>query len=295
MTETSVNSRIGSQIRPGSATLYVVATPIGNLSDVTLRALDVLRASDIIAAEDTRVTARLLDRHGITGKLLAVHEHNERALAGRITGMLAEGRTVALVSDAGTPGIADPGAHVVAAVRAAGYPVVPVPGPCAAVAALSASGFESGRFLFCGFLPARAGERRRVIGGLAAQTATLVFYEAPHRVAESAADLCAILGGGREVVIARELTKIHETLHCCLLKDAVPWLLADDNNRRGEFVLVVSGAAEKAGVEAADVDRTLQILLGELPLKQAVALAAKLTGGSRNALYERALAIRDGA
>jgi 16S rRNA (cytidine1402-2'-O)-methyltransferase len=153
------NGAADSPIRAGSATLYVVATPIGNLSDVTLRALEVLRKADVIAAEDTRVTARLLDRHGITGKLVAVHEHNERTLAERIAGMLADGRTVALVSDAGTPGIADPGAHVVAAVRAAGYPVVPVPGPCAAVAALSASGFEPGRFLFCGFLPARGGGR----------------------------------------------------------------------------------------------------------------------------------------
>lgn len=288
---------MGTEMRPATATLYVVATPIGNLSDVTLRALEVLRAADIIAAEDTRVTVRLLDRHGIAGKLVAVHEHNERALAERITGMLADGKTVALVSDAGTPGIADPGAHVVAAVRAAGHPVVPVPGPCAAVAALSVSGFEGGRFLFCGFLPARTGERRRLLEELAAQTATLVFYEAPHRVAECVADLCAVLGDGRDIVIARELTKIHETVHCCRLADAGDWLQADDNNRRGEFVLLVSGAAGESGDEAVDIEteRTLKILLDELPLKQAVALAVKLTGGSRNTLYGRALAIKGGA
>lgn len=285
---------MGTEMRAGTATLYVVATPIGNLSDVTLRALEVLRAVDVIAAEDTRMTARLLDRHGIAGKMVAVHEHNERASAERITGMLAEGKSVALVSDAGTPAISDPGACVVAAVRAAGYPVVPVPGPSAVVAALSASGFENSRFLFCGFLPARAAERRGVLADLAAQTATLVFYEAPHRVVECVADLCAILGAERDIVFARELTKIHETIHRCRLAEAVAWLEADDNHRRGEFVLVVAGAPQVRGSDEVDYDVMLKILLGELPLKQAVALAVKLTGGSRNVLYERALALKDG-
>jgi len=281
-------------MKAGTATLYVVATPIGNLSDVTLRALEVLRSVDAIAAEDTRVTVRLLDRHGIAGKLLAVHEHNERAAAERICGMLAEGRSVALVSDAGTPGIADPGARVVAAVRGAGYQVVPVPGPSAVVTALSASGFENDRFLFCGFLPARGAERRGVLAELVAQTAILVFYEAPHRVTECVADLCAILGGGRDIVIARELTKIHETIHRCRLAEAVAWLEADDNHRRGEFVLLVAGAPEIRNRDEADHDDTLKILLEELPLKQAVALAVKLTGGGRNALYQRALALKGG-
>jgi len=283
---------VGTENKAGKATLYVVATPIGNLADVTLRALEVLRSVDIIAAEDTRVTVRLLDRHGIAGKLLAVHEHNERASAERIAGLLAEGKSVALVSDAGTPGIADPGARVVAAVRTAGYPVVPIPGPSAAVTALSASGFETGRFLFCGFLPARAAERRSVLAGLASQTAVLVFYEAPHRVVDCAADLCAAFGGAREIVFARELTKIHETFHRCRLDESVAWLEADDNNRRGEFVLLVDGAPEAQPGADADVDGMLKILLGELPLKQAVAIAVKLTGGSRNALYERALALK---
>lgn len=282
-------------MKAGTATLYVVATPIGNLSDVTLRALEVLRSVDAIAAEDTRVTVRLLDRHGIAGKLVAVHEHNERAAAERICGMLAEGRSVALVSDAGTPGIADPGARVVAAVRGAGYRVVPVPGPSAVVTALSASGFESGRFLFCGFLPARGAERRGVLAELAAQTATLVFYEAPHRVTECVADLCATLGGERDIVIARELTKIHETMHRCRLAEAAAWLEADDNHRRGEFVLVVAGAPEVRNHGGADYDGTLKVLLEELPLKQAVALAVKLTGGSRNVLYQRALELKGGA
>lgn len=286
---------MGISSKPGTATLYVVATPIGNLSDVTLRALEVLRSVDVIAAEDTRVTVRLLDRHGIAGRMVAVHEHNERASAERIAGMLGEGKSVALVTDAGTPGIADPGTHVVAAVRAAGYPVVPVPGPNAAITALSACGLDASRFLFCGFLPARASERRRVLADLAAEIAVLVFYEAPHRVVDCVADLCAAFGGGRDIVLARELTKIHEDFHRCRLADAVNWLEADENRRRGEFVLVVAGAPEARDGAETDIDGTLKILLEELPLKQAVALAVKLTGSSRNVLYERALALKGDA
>lgn len=274
------------------ATLYVVATPIGNLGDITLRALDVLKAVDVIAAEDTRVTVRLLNRHGIAARLVAVHEHNERRAAERVIGLLAGGSAVALVSDAGTPGIADPGAQVVAAVRAAGYPVVPLPGPNAAAAVLSASGFDASRFLFCGFLPSRAAERRRVLAELAAQTAILVFYEAPHRVLDSVTDLCAVLGGERSIVIARELTKIHETLHQCRLDEAVIWLQADDYRQRGEFVLVVQGAVEASAKGEVDAEGVLKILLEELPLKQAVALGVKLTGGNRNALYKLALGIK---
>jgi 16S rRNA (cytidine1402-2'-O)-methyltransferase len=285
---------MAGEAKVDKATLYVVATPIGNLGDITLRALEVLKAADVIAAEDTRVTMRLLNRHGIAGKLMAVHEHNERRAAERVIGLLAEGKTVALVSDAGTPGIADPGAQVVAAVRAVGYPVVPIPGPNAAAAAVSASGFETSRFLFCGFLPARAAERRRDLATLVTQTSLLVFYEAPHRVAESVADLCAAFGGARRIVIGRELTKIHETLHYCRLDEAVAWLEADDNNRRGEFVLVVEGAAEaEAPSSALDAESVLKTMLAELPVKQAVALTVKLTGGNRNTLYKLALALKD--
>lgn len=277
-----------------TAALYVVATPIGNLSDVTLRALEVLRSVGIIAAEDTRVTRRLLERHGISAKLIAVHEHNERTAAQRIVGLLTEGNSVALVSDAGTPGIADPGATVVAAVRDAGFRVVPLPGPSAVVTALSGSGLEQPRFLFCGFLPVRSAERRGLLADLAQQTATLVFYEAPHRVLECVADLCEVFGGERSLCIARELTKVHENLHRCRLDEAVAWLEGDDNHRRGEFVLVVEGAAEGASSDAADSERVLAVLLDELPLKQAVSLAARLTGAPRNALYRRALALKGG-
>lgn len=283
----------GAAALPG--TLYVVATPIGNLGDVTLRALEVLRSADVIAAEDTRVTSKLLNRHGIAGRLIAVHEHNERRAAETVAGLLAGGKSVALVSDAGTPGIADPGARVVAAARGAGHAVVPVPGANAAAAALSASGFEASRFLFCGFLPSRAAERRRVLGGLAGERALLVFYEAPHRIEDCIADLCAVFGGAREVLIARELTKLHETLHRCRLEEAGEWLQGDDHRRRGEFVLVVEGAAEAVQQASAGAEDVLKTLLGELPLKQAVALAVKLTGGNRNELYGIALKLKGGS
>ncbi len=290
VTEEVSNARGTAAACPG--TLYVVATPIGNLGDITLRALDVLRSADVIAAEDTRVTSRLLNRHGISGRLIAVHEHNERRAAETVTGLLAGGKSVALVSDAGTPGISDPGTLVVAAARAAGHSVVPLPGANAAVAALSASGFDTARFLFCGFLPARAAERRRMLAELATERVLLVFYEAPHRIVDCVADLCAAFGGTREILIARELTKLHETLHRCRLDVAGEWLQGDDHRRRGEFVLVVEGAPEAPREASVDVEGVLNILLGELPLKQAVALAVRLTGGNRNDIYALALKLK---
>jgi 16S rRNA (cytidine1402-2'-O)-methyltransferase len=292
VTEDEAAQRGTAQSRGLAPALYVVATPIGNLGDIGARALDVLRGVAVIAAEDTRVTRRLLDRYGIATPLIAAHEHNERGAARRIVERLDAGAAVALVSDAGTPGIADPGAQVVAAARAAGHAVLPLPGPCAAAAAMSVSGLADGRFLFCGFLPARGGERRAALAALAAETAALVFYEAPHRIAECVDDLRAAFGDDRGVLIARELTKRHETTHRCRLGEAGPWLAADDNRRRGEFVLVVDGAPAASGADADSAERTLRVLLGELPLKQAVTIAAKLTGAARNALYERALAIR---
>ena len=273
------------------ATLYVVATPIGNLADISARALDVLRAAGTIAAEDTRVTRRLLDHYGITGRLIAVHEHNEQRAAGDVVDILASGAAVALVSDAGTPGISDPGARLVAMVREAGYPVCPVPGANAAAAAVSASGFLSPQFLVYGFLPARSAARREALGPLAALPYSLVFYEAPHRVAACMDDLLLTLGPQRRVLIARELTKLFEETHVCALGEAAGWLAADVHRSKGEFVLVVEGAVASAA-SGADVDKTLIPLLEELPLKQAVALAVKITGGARNDLYERALALK---
>lgn len=273
-------------------TLYVVATPIGNLSDIGLRALEILKSVDVVAAEDTRVTGRLLSHHGIRTRMMPVHEHNEQRAIADVLKRLAAGQSLALVSDAGTPAVSDPGALLVAAVRAAGYPVTPVPGPNAAIAALSASGFSAPHFLFYGFLPERAAARRKALAPLAKLPYTLVFYEAPHRIEESVADLRAALGGDRRIVLAREVTKLFETLHACTLAEAETWLAADANRRKGEFVLLVEGAETEAAPDGASAQRALQVLLAELPLKQAVDLAVKITGGKRNELYKLALALK---
>ena len=270
--------------------LYVVATPIGNLSDITLRALEVLDAADTIAAEDTRNTRHLLQHHGISdARLLVLHQHNERGAAEKVITLLQQGQNVALVTDAGTPAVSDPGAVLVEAVREAGFRVVPVPGASAAVAALSASGLSSPHFLFYGFLPNKSAARRSVLQALAGHPYTLVFYEAPHRILECAEDLHAVFGDEREIVFAREITKLFENIHRCKLGKAKDWLNSDPNNQRGEFVLLVSGAVPREGLDAG-TERTLALLLEELPLKQAVQLAAKITGTSKNELYQRALA-----
>ena len=273
------------------ATLYVVATPIGNLADLGQRALETLGSVDAVAAEDTRVTRRLLTHYGIAKRLIAVHEHNEKRAVGSILALLRDGRSVALTCDAGTPAISDPGALLVAAVRAAGFPVTPVPGPNAAIAALSVSGFTALHHLFYGFLPERAAARRRTLAGLAQLPYTLVFHEAPHRVEECVSDLRAVLGEKRRIVLARELTKLFESVHACTLAEAADWLAADPVRRKGEFVLIVEGAA---GAPAANDSgqRALEVLLGELPLRQAVNLAARITGGKKKELYRAALAMK---
>ncbi|HYT85927.1 MAG TPA: 16S rRNA (cytidine(1402)-2'-O)-methyltransferase [Burkholderiales bacterium] len=267
----------------------MVATPIGNLEDISPRALESLARADAIAAEDTRVTARLLEHHRVQGKLIAVHGHNERRAADSIVEQLAQGKTVALVTDAGTPAISDPGATVVARARAAGFKVVPIPGPNAAVTALSASGIADGPFLFAGFLPARPAERRKALARLAGLPYTLVLYEAPHRVVECVEDMSAALGPERALVIARELTKLFEQIHRCRLGEAAAWLREDTDRRRGEFVLVAEGVAARSESAKPDWERVLTTLLGELPLAHAVKLACKLTGAKRNAVYARAL------
>ena len=272
-------------------TLYVVATPIGNLRDISLRALDVLKQVAVIAAEDTRVTAKLLSHYGIAAKLTALHEHNENRAVPPLLALLAQGKAVALVSDAGTPGVSDPGARLTSAARGAGYTVTPVPGASAAVAALSVAGMTASQFLFYGFLPPRAAERRSALARLAAFPFALVFFEAPHRIVGSLADMRATLGGARRIVIARELTKMFETVHACLLDEAADWLNAEANRRKGEFVLIVEGAAAEAACDE-DAQQTLEVLLSELPLKQAVALATRITRAKRNELYDLALKIR---
>ena len=272
------------------AALYVVPTPLGNLGDLTQRAAEILRAVPWVAAEDTRHSAPLLKHVGSAARLLPAHQHNEHEAAARIVERLRAGEPVALVSDAGTPGISDPGARIVAAVRAAGCRVVPLPGPCAAIVALSAAGLADERFLFVGFLPSKAGQRRQALEELRDQACALVFYEAPHRVLETVADLAAAFGE-RTLVIARELTKLFETVHSLPLGEAEAWLQADANRQRGEFVLIVSGAP--AGAGRGEGERILGLLLADgLPVKQAAKLAAAITGEAKNALYERALALK---
>ncbi|TCL33859.1 16S rRNA (cytidine1402-2'-O)-methyltransferase [Azotobacter chroococcum] len=270
--------------------LYVVATPIGNLDDITARALRVLREVAVIAAEDTRHSARLLQHFGITTPLVACHEHNERDQGGRFLARLQGGEDVALISDAGTPLISDPGFHLVRQARAAGIRVVPVPGPCALIAALSAAGLPSDRFVFEGFLPAKTAGRLARLEQLKEEPRTLIFYEAPHRLLDCLADLERILGADRLAVMARELTKAFETFQGLPLGKLRAWVAADGNQQRGECVLLVAGwqAPAENSVPAAAL-RVLELLLKEMPLKRAAALAAEITGVRKNLLYQAAL------
>ncbi len=273
--------------------LYVVATPIGNLGDVTARALETLAACDVVAAEDTRVTKTLLTRFGIGARVIAVHEHNERAAAEGIVALLREGKSVALAADAGTPAVSDPGALLVDRVRAEGFPVVPIPGPSALTAALSASGIAADGVVFAGFLPAKGAERKRRLAELAAGPWAIALFESPHRIEATLADLHAALGE-RDVVVCRELTKLFETITRVPLSGAVEWLKGDDNRSRGEFVLVVEGRPVEA-TTAVDPKRVLEVLLAELSVRQASALAAKITGANRSELYRMALAMAKGS
>jgi len=275
-----------------TATLYVVATPIGNVTDITLRALHLLALSDVVACEDTRKTGALLQRFGLSKQTIAAHQHNEREVADKIVERLQAGQRVALVSDAGTPAVSDPGARIVDAVRAAGLNVVPLPGPSAAVTALSASGLVNDRFHFVGFLPAKAKGREAALAALARETSTLVLYEAPHRIVDCVEALMAAFEPTRQVVFARELSKLFEEVHRCDLSEALAWIKADQHRERGEFVVLVAGAVEAPDAEDAEAERVLQILLTECSVKQAANLAAQITGRKKNALYERALQIK---
>jgi 16S rRNA (cytidine1402-2'-O)-methyltransferase len=283
----------GEVTREGKPALYVVATPIGNLKDITFRAIEVLKGADVVAAEDTRVTAKLLNHYGIIAKkLISLHQHNEEHVAAEVIAYLQARRSVALASDAGTPAFSDPGARLVRAVRAAGWAVIPIPGPNAAATALSASGLVDPKFIYYGFLPSKSGERRTAIQSLAMLPYHLVFYEAPHRVLQTIGDLRVELGGARSVVIAREMTKLFETIHTCSLGDAQEWLSADANRQKGEFVLIVEAATQNEDKAMTDGERALAILLEELPVKQAAALAARLTGARKNYLYAKALQLK---
>ena len=272
--------------------LYIVPTPIGNLEDITLRALKVLREVNLVLAEDTRTSSNLFRHFEINTRLVSHHKFNEHKTVSHIAEQILAGDTIALISDAGTPGISDPGARVVAAMHAVGLPVVPLPGACAAVTALSAAGFLAEQFLFHGFLPSKSGQRRQVLAGLRGQRAALVFYEAPHRILETVADLAAELGE-RTLLVARELSKLYESIVRLPLQEAHAWLSADSNRQRGEFVLVVSGAEVTA--DAAEGERVLRLLLAEgLGSKQAARLAAGISGGAQKNLYELAVRLKNG-
>jgi 16S rRNA (cytidine1402-2'-O)-methyltransferase len=282
----------GQQQYPAGV-LYVVATPIGNLADLSLRALHVLSLVDAVACEDTRHTAPLLRHFGLDKPLLAVHEHNERDAAAGVLQRLARGERVAYVSDAGTPAVSDPGAALVAAVRAAGHATVPLPGACSAAVAMSVAGDTIAQgFAFVGFLPARPAERMRAVQTMVASPASQVLFEAPHRI-EALAQALGETCPGRPVTLCRELTKQFETVVTMPAAELPGWLAADPNRRRGEFVLVLHAQAPRVDDDAeARHDQTLKVLLDELPLTQAVALATRLTGGAKNALYARALALK---
>ena len=270
------------------AGLYVVATPLGNLEDISRRALNVLERVDLIAAEDTRHSRRLLAHYGIRTPLTSVHEHNERDKLPGLLARLAAGESLALISDAGTPLVSDPGFILVRAAREAGHRVVPVPGPSALICALSAAGLPSDRFLFEGFAPRRPAARRSWLEGLRGEPRTLVFYEASHRILDTLRDMVELFGAERRGAMARELTKLHETFLVGGLGDLAQRVEADPQQRKGEFVVLVAGA-ESGGGGAAEAERVLRILAGELPLKRAAALAAEITGARRNELYQLGL------
>jgi 16S rRNA (cytidine1402-2'-O)-methyltransferase len=266
--------------------LWVVATPIGNLGDLSPRAQEVLKKVALIAAEDTRHSAPLLARYGIATRVVALHEHNERDEAERLVARLREGGEIALISDAGTPLVSDPGFRLVRAARAAGIAVSPVPGACAAIAALSVAGLPSDRFVFEGFLPAKAAARRERLAELAGEARTLVFYESSHRVRECLDDMAAVFGAQRPAVLARELTKLFETVLDGDIASLVARVAADPNQERGEFVLLVGGRPEQEDARLAEGRRVFALLRDELPPARAAKLAAAITGAARKALYE---------
>lgn len=273
---------------PEKGCLYIVATPIGNLDDITLRARDVLANVDAIAAEDTRHSRRLLQHLGIETPLFALHEHNETQQAQAVIERLARGEAVALVSDAGTPLISDPGYPLVHAARQAGVRVIPVPGASSLLAALSCSGLPTDRFVFEGFLPAKHGARQNRLQAMAGETRTMIFFEAPHRIRDCLADMAAVLGEDRDAVLARELTKTYETFLQGTLASLEQQVAADGNQERGEMVLVVAGNRREASLDA-DAEKLFYTLLEELPLKQAAALAARITGIGKNVFYQAGL------
>ncbi len=278
-----------SYVSPG--TLYLVATPIGNLDDITQRAISVLSQVDLIAAEDTRHSQRLLSHLAIKAKLLAYHEHNEERITPKLLAELASGKSIALISDAGTPLISDPGYRLVTQAHDEAVKIVPVPGVCAAITALSAAGLATDSFAFEGFPPAKQGARIHFLEQLAEQRRTMIFYISCHRIVETLKDMQTVFGESRRVTFARELTKTFETIKRSVLAELVSWVEADDNQRKGEIVLVVEGKVEQQ-TDSTENDLYLSVLLAELPVKQAVSLLVKMTGANKNEIYKRALELK---
>lgn len=282
-----------TQVSIVAGRLYVVATPIGNLGDMSPRAVEVLRGVSVIAAEDTRHSAPLLRHFAIATPMVALHEHNERQQAEKLVARLHAGEAIALISDAGTPLLSDPGYHLVRAAHLAGARVIPVPGASALIAALSASGLPTDRFSFEGFLPAKATARRARLTDVQADPRTLIFYEAPHRIVAALDDMAQIFGAGREAVLARELTKLYETIRVAPLGELAEWVRHDGDQQKGELVVLVRGAESRSSDALNEESRrVLSLLLAALPLKQAVALAAEITGEKRNRLYDQAVKIK---
>lgn len=276
--------------KQGIGTLYVVATPIGNLDDISSRAISVLSSVDKIAVEDTRHSGALLKHYMIKKPLIALHDFNERERIQSLISALSGGESIALISDAGTPLISDPGYHLVRAVREAGFPVVPVPGACAAIAALSAAGLPTDKFIFEGFLSAKDKARQDQLTALVKEKRTLVFYEAPHRLLATLASMADVFGGERCVVVARELTKLYESIRSAPLQEMLAYYEAHPDQCKGEIVLVLAGA--ELQVDSTEVERILKILMASLPLKQAASLAAEITGARKNEVYDLALTLR---
>lgn len=279
------------QIEPG--TLYVVATPIGNLGDITQRALDVLAGVDRVCAEDTRNTKRLLTHFGLQKHLVALHDHNERDKLSQLAEWLQAGESLALVSDAGTPLISDPGFHLVQHLRDLEIPVVPVPGACAIIAALSVAGLPTDRFVFEGFLPAKSSARKQAFQQATQQSCTQVYYESSHRIVASVKDLSEVIENDRRVVLVRELTKMFEQVFSGTASELLVWLESDQNHQKGEFVLMVQGQFPTESKKGIAMESLLTILMDELSVKQSAALAAKITGENKNQCYKAAMALRN--
>lgn len=270
--------------------LYIVATPIGNLADITLRALEILKSVDLIAAEDTRHSSKLLQHYGIVKPLVSLHDFNETKRSELLITKLQEGKNVALISDAGTPLISDPGYHLVTKVRAAEIKVVPIPGPCAAITALSASGLSTEKFIFEGFLPAKIHALRARLEELVSETRTIIFYESPHRLLQTLYQMQEVFGGTRNLVLAKELTKTFETIYSATISAVITWLEADAQRQKGEFVILIDGAEPNNSVVIdAETQRVLKLLLVELPPKKAVKLTAEITGADKSELYKLAI------